>query len=56
MFTKQQVLDILKEIDEDKTNTIDFFECLQVCGIKFMTKLRVVYSQFKKDCVVVFKP
>ena len=31
MFTKQQVLDILKEIDEDKTNTIDFFECLQVC-------------------------
>jgi hypothetical protein len=31
MFTKQQVLDILKEIDEDETNTIDFFECLQVC-------------------------
>ena len=29
---------------------------LQVCGVKFMTKLRVVYSQFKKDCVVVSKP
>ena len=33
MFTKQQVLDILKEIDEDKTNTIDFFECLQVLDL-----------------------
>lgn len=30
MFTKQQVLEILKEIDEDNTKTIDFFECLQV--------------------------
>ncbi|CAB4014279.1 calcium-dependent kinase-like [Paramuricea clavata] len=33
MFTKQQVLDILKEIDEDNTNTIDFFECLQVLDL-----------------------
>ncbi len=38
MFTKEQVLDILKEIDEDKTNTIDFFECLQVC-VTFATEI-----------------
>jgi Ca2+-binding EF-hand superfamily protein len=40
MFTKQQVLDILKEIDEDKTDTIDFFECLQACFV-FTIKLSV---------------
>lgn len=33
MFTKQQILEILKDIDEDNTKTIDFFECLQVLDL-----------------------
>ena len=31
IFTKNDVQDILTEIDEDKTNSLDFFECLTVC-------------------------
>ena len=30
MFTKSQVNDILKEIDADKTGTLDFLEVLEV--------------------------
>ena len=30
LFTKQQVNDILKKIDTDQTNSLDFFECLKV--------------------------
>jgi Ca2+-binding EF-hand superfamily protein len=44
MFTKQQVLDILKEIDEDKTDTIDFFECLQVCFVFTIELCRVALA------------
>jgi len=33
LFTKQQVLDILHEIDTDGTNSLDFFECLTVLDL-----------------------
>ena len=32
MFTKSEVKDILRKIDMDNTNSIDFFECIGVCG------------------------
>nr|XP_006824854.1 PREDICTED: calcium-dependent protein kinase-like [Saccoglossus kowalevskii] len=30
LFTKQQIRDILKEVDRDNSNDLDFFECLAV--------------------------
>ena len=31
LYTKNQVEAIFRKIDLDKTNSIDFFECIEVC-------------------------
>ena len=35
LFTKVEIKNILMEIDADSSNSLDFFECLQVSDIYF---------------------
>ena len=31
LYTKKEIENIFRKIDLDKTNSIDFFECIEVC-------------------------
>ena len=49
LFTKDQVVEILKSIDTDNTQSIDFFECLEV-------SMLLLFQMSCRDVVILSGP